>query len=90
MWDESFVMFVKCLERSGHPGPFWICAFAIYQSDNEHDHPTIQAQIGPEPEYGPFAIVLKVEDLDCMIVVIADKDVYDRLWYVHYFLVIYF
>ena len=70
------------LERSGHKGPFWVCALSIYQSDdNDDDPPSISAQLGPDPAYGPFATVLKGADV--MMAVITDKcDIYSRLWYV--------
>ncbi len=69
------------LERSGHKGPFWVCALSIYQSDGDHDLPTIADQLGPDPDYGPFATVLKGADM--MMAVITDGcDIYSRLWYV--------
>ena len=56
-----------------------MCAFAIHQSD---DHsPTIEEQLGPDPEYGPFATVLRYAD--SMVAIVTDVcDIYTRLWYV--------
>ncbi len=78
-WDETFYAFLTCLRRSGHKGPFWICTFAIYQNQGDHDHPTVGEQLGSDPEYGPFATVLKAAKL--MMAVITDTcDIYTRLW----------
>lgn len=61
--------------------PLWICALSIYQSNNEADSPTIGQQLGPNPQFGPFATVLRCAVL--MIAVITDAcDIYTRLWYV--------
>ena len=58
-----------------------MCAFSIYQSDGEGDSPTIGEQLGSDPEYGPFATVLK--GADSMIAVVTEVcDIYTRLWYV--------
>merc|ERR1740124_282734 len=81
-WDEFFRDFISCLKRSGQKGPFWVCALSIYQSDGEGDSPTIGEQLGDDPEYGPFATVLK--DAVCMIAVVtAICDIYTRLWCVY-------
>ena len=58
-WDEEIGQFVTCLENSGKEGPFWVCAFSIYQSMDKKDGPTIPQQLGEDPFYGPFATVLK-------------------------------
>lgn len=85
-WDEPFGNFVSCLKRSGHPGPFWVCAFSIYQSEGAGDSPTIAEQIGPDPEYGAFSTVLKGADL--MLAVVTEAcDTYTRLWCVYEILV---
>ena len=69
------------MENSGEEGPFWVCAFAIYQSDGDGDGPTIAEQLGPKPEYGPFSIVLLVAEL--MIAIFTETcDIYTRSWYV--------
>ncbi len=61
---------------------FWVCAFSIYQSNDEEDGPTISEQLGPDPEFGPFATVLK--GADSMVAVVTKIcDIYTRLWYVH-------
>ena len=80
-WDEPIGQFITCLRQSGKKGPFWVCAFSIYQSDGEGDTPTIAQQLGPDPNYGPFATVLK--GAESMVAVVTDKcDIYTRLWYV--------
>ena len=80
-WDEPIGQFCYSLERSGEEGPFWICAFAIYQNHGDDDKPTIFEQLGPDPEYGPFATVLK--GADSMVAVVTETcDIYSRLWYV--------
>ena len=72
---------MTALERSGYQGPFWICAFSIYQSDGDGDPPTIAQQLGPDPEKGPFATVLRAAKR--MVPVITKKcDIYTRKWYV--------
>ena len=80
-WEEPFGYFVDCLEKSGEEGPFWICAFAIYQSNDVNDGPTIAEQLGKDPEYGPFSTVLRSADL-MLAVVTYECDIYTRKWYV--------
>ena len=76
-WDEPIGQFVECLEQSGEEGPFWICAFAIYQSDDKNDGPTIAQQLGKDPAYGPFATVLK--GAESMVAVITETCDFHRL-----------
>jgi len=81
-WDESIGDFIECLERFDHNGPFWVCAFSIYQNDGDDDKPTIGEQLGGNPTYGPFSTVLK--GADSMVAVVTKKcDIYSRLWCVY-------
>ena len=78
-WDEPIFQFISCLEESGKEGPFWVCAFAIYQNSCDSDKPTIAEQLGPDPEFGPFATVLM--DAESMIAVMTTLcEIYTRLW----------
>ena len=78
-WEESIDHFITCLERSGEEGLFWVCAFSIYQNQGEDDKPTIADQLGPDPEFGPFATVLKQADV--MIAAVTRLcDIYTQLW----------
>ena len=81
-WDESIRQFVEAIERSKEEGPFWVCAFCIYQNNDPAKGVTIAQQLGSDPEYGPFATVLRA--VPTMIAVLTDEcDIYTRLWYVH-------
>ena len=81
-WDERFFDFVTSLRRSGHKGPFWVCALSIYQSKGEGDSPTIAEQLEPDPDYGPFATVLR--QAEQMMAVVTEKcNIYTRRWYVN-------
>ena len=62
-WEEYIGTFIECLERSGEEGLFWVCAFSIYQNQDDDDKPIIAKQFGPKPEFGPFATVLRQADL---------------------------
>ena len=90
-WEESLDHFITCLERSGEEGPFWVCAFSIFQNQgDDDDKPTIAEQLGPNPEFGPFATVLKQADV--MIAAVTRMcNIYTRLWYVRFysFLILY-
>merc|ERR1740124_1932157 len=80
-WDEPIKDFVEAIERSGETGPFWICAMAINQNGDD-DEITIGNQLGPDPETGPFATVLKSVNL--MIAVVTHVcDINTRLWCVY-------
>ena len=80
-WEEPIWQFIESLETSGAEGPFWVCAFSIFQNHNDNVKPTIAEQLGPNPEYGPFTTVLRQVDL-MLAVVTALCDIYTRLWYV--------
>ena len=55
---------------------------AIHQNDDELKGITIGEQLGPEPETGPFATVLK--SVSVMIAVVSHVcDINKRLWYVY-------
>ena len=69
------------MKNSGKDGPFWVCSFSIYQSNGDGEFPTIGQQLGDDPEYGPFATVLK--GAESMVAVVTwECDIYGRLWYV--------
>ena len=78
-WEEPIDHFITCLERSGEEGPFWVCAFSIFQSQGDDDKPTIAEQLGPDPEFGPFATVLKQANVMVAVVTIM-CNIYTRLW----------
>ena len=83
-WDEPIGQFITCLKRSGKKGPFWVCAFSIYQSDGEGDSPTISEQLGDDPSYGPFATVLKgAESMVAVVTVECDIYILDYGTYYH-------
>ena len=80
-WDEYYRDFALALRKAGsseegHSGPFWICAFAIYQPE---DIPglTIAKQLGPDPSRGPFASVLKSAEA-MLCIVTTSCDIYTR------------
>jgi len=80
-WGENYNQFLETLENSGSEGPFWVCAFSIYQN-NDLEEVTISKQLGPDPHYGPFATVLRQSDL--MIAIMTQScDIYTRLWCVY-------
>ena len=80
-WGEDFEQFLVALARSRSTGPFWICAFSIYQNE---DIPrlTIAEQLGPHPSTGPFSTVLK-QCSNMIAIVTPDCDIYTRLWCVY-------
>jgi len=81
-WDESIRQFVEAIERSKEEGPFWVCAFSIHQNNDPAKGVTIGQQLGKDPEYGPFATILK--EVDLMLAVLTDEcDIYTRLWCVY-------
>ena len=70
---------MECIESSGEEGPFWVCAFSIYQNNDPDKGVTIWQQLGSDPEHGPVATVLRVVDL--MLAVLTEEcDIYTRLW----------
>jgi len=80
-WQENFVQFLETVEQSGLKGPFWVCAFSIYQNE-DIENVTIQKQLGPSPSTGPFSTVLKQSDR--MLAVMTNScDIYTRLWCVY-------
>merc|ERR1740124_2134118 len=81
-WDEPIKDFVEAIESSGETGPFWICAVAIHQNDDESKGITIAQQLGPDPETGPFATVLK--SVSVMIAVATHVcDINTKIWCVY-------
>lgn len=74
-WGEQYSHFVKALQDSNCEGPFWVCAMAMYQEDEE----TIANQLGSSLEHGPFATVLK-QATDMIAVFTPAADIYLRMW----------
>ena len=73
---------MEAIESSGETGPFWVCAMAIHQNDDESEGITVAQQLGPDPETGPSATVLK--NVSLMIAVVTHVcDINTRLWYVY-------
>ena len=80
-WGENYSQFLSALSESNCDGPFWVCAMAICQN-NDVAEVTIEKQLGPDPQYGPFATVLK--QADSMIAIMTQScDIYTRLWCVY-------
>jgi hypothetical protein len=79
-WGEKFHDFYVALKESCCRGPFWICATAIYHNE-DNKAVKIAKQLGPDPKYGPKAIVLR--QADGMVEVDACCDTYTRMWCVH-------
>ncbi len=80
-WGEKFEQFISALRDGGIEGPFWICALSIYQNEDIPEV-TIAKQLGPKPETGPFATVLK--QADQMVAIMTQScDIYTRLWCVY-------
>ena len=72
---------MEAVENSGEKVPFWICATALYYCD-ESEELTVGEQLGPDPEPGPFAMVLK--NVSLMIAIVTHVcDINTRLWYVY-------
>jgi hypothetical protein len=80
-WQENFVQFLETVEQSGLEGPFWVCAFSIYQNE-DIENVTIQKQLGPSPSTGPFSTVLKQSER-MLAVMTTSCDIYTRLWCVY-------
>ncbi len=80
-WQEDYESFVEAIEDSGEEGPFWVCAFGIYQPEDIPEL-TIAMQLGASPERGPFAIVLQ-HVLKMLGIVTRSCDIYTRLWCVY-------
>ncbi len=80
-WGENYIQFLSALNQSGNQGPFWVCAMSIYQNEDIKDV-TIEKQLGPNPQFGPFSSVLK--QADSMIAIMTSScDIYTRLWCVY-------
>ncbi|CAK9077427.1 unnamed protein product [Durusdinium trenchii] len=88
-WDEIYVHLVaalKCFIRIssqnhhcavGTEG-YWVCATAIYQPEDVEEL-TIAKQLGPDPNHGPFAAVLR--QASAMVACITEAcDIYSRMW----------
>lgn len=77
-WGENYSQFLTTLRQSRSDGPFWVCAMSICQNDDV-ESVTIEKQLGPDPQYGPFATVLK--QADSMVAIMTQScDIYTRLW----------
>jgi len=81
-WDEPVPEFSDAVLDSDEVGPFWICALSIHQNNNEKIGVTIGQQLSPNPDTGPFCVVLRA--VDKMIAVVTfGCDIYTRLWCVY-------
>eukprot|EP01038_Epipyxis_sp_PR26KG_P012640 gene12640-16948_t len=79
-WTESYSQFVSAICESEIEGPYWICAFAIYQPEDIPEV-SIAKQLGTDPMRGPFATVLNQKETELMLAVITQQcDIYTRLW----------
>ena len=80
-WGEDYDQFLSTLAQGGTEGPFWVCAMSLCQNNDVEDV-TIERQLGPSPQFGPFAIVLK--QADSMTAIMTEScDIYTRLWCVY-------
>ena len=77
-WDEYYRDFALAIQKAGLSGPFWICAFAIYQPEDMSEL-TIAKQLGSDPCRGPFTSVLKAADV-MLCIVTSSCDIYTRMW----------
>lgn len=76
-WDEDYEEFLSALETSGHQGPFWVCATAIYQPEDNPEL-TLEKQLGVEAG-GPLVLILK--QADCVLCVMTPQgNIFERLW----------
>jgi len=77
-WGERYSDFVNALKDQADTGPFWVCAFAIYQNE-DIPNLTITKQLGNDFLRGPFATVLK-QATGMIAVFTPAADIYTRLW----------
>lgn len=76
-WDSKFSDLVGALAASGDPGPFWVCATALYQPEDDSEL-TLERQLGPEAG-GPLTTILaQVATLLCVLT--SACNIYARLW----------
>jgi len=76
-WDEDYQEFLGALEASGYQGPFWVCATAIYQPEDNPEL-TLEKQLGVEAG-GPLVRILK--QADCVLCVMTPQgNIFERLW----------
>lgn len=80
-WSEDYESFIQAIEDSGETGPFWVCAFAIYQPEDIPEL-TIEKQLGEDPKRGPFAVVLS-QVSKMLGFVTRNCDIYTRPWCVY-------
>ena len=81
LFSLFYLLFIS-LKKSGEKGPFWICSFAMYQSDGDGDSPTIVEQMGFSLQFSPYSNAF-LKGAEYMVVVITGLcDIYTRLWYV--------
>lgn len=80
-WSEDYESFIQAIEDSGETGPFWVCAFAIYQPEDIPEL-TIEKQLGEDPKRGPFTVVLS-QASKMLGIVTRSCDIYTRLWCVY-------
>lgn len=77
-WLENYDDFLNAIACFSEPGPFWVCAFAIYQPEDIADLCIVE-QLGSDVMCGPFATVLKQADM--MLGVVTSRcNIYTRLW----------
>jgi len=75
-WDAKYGDLVSALAASGHNGPFWICATALYQPEDTPEL-TLERQMGSEAG-GPLTAVLgQVALLLCVLTTTCN--IYTRL-----------
>ncbi|CAJ1360866.1 unnamed protein product [Effrenium voratum] len=77
-WDEYYRDFSEAIVDAGVAGPFWVCAFAIYQPEDLPEV-SIVKQLGPDVARGPFAHVLHHAD-SMLAVVTTSCNIYTRMW----------
>jgi hypothetical protein len=76
-WDEEYEEFLRVLETSGYQGPFWVCATAIYQPEDDPKL-TLEMQLGVQAG-GPLVLILK--QADCLLCVMTSQgNIFERLW----------
>ena len=65
-WDEVFAELITALEWCGHPGPFWICSFSLYQ---HFEAPfEFDKQYGKDPFSGAFSAVIQQAERVMMVI----------------------
>ena len=81
-WGEPIKEFDEAIKRSGEEGPFYICAFSIYQNSILSKGVTITEQLGSDPKFGVFATVLKISE-SMLVIPTNGCNMFTRLWCVY-------